>query len=258
MNPVLRAHSLASLDAASIRRLPGRARALVVVACGAVEQHGGHLPVGTDTLLARAWLERALPLLPPGRVWLGPPLEIGKSNEHAGFPGTLDCGARLLLAQADAIAAQVAAWGFRTLALVNTHGGNASVLAVAARAAHTRHGLRAALLSNWHKPALHSPREAAWGFHAGEFETSLLLALEPGAVDAAAAVDAYPVSCDTEAPLRPEKAPATHAWTTRGLSPSGVLGAPSQATAGKGRRWLDDGARELARRLRALLPPARR
>jgi creatinine amidohydrolase len=237
---------------ARLRRLPGRARAVVIVPCGAIEQHGSHLPVGTDTLLAAAWLERALPLLPRGAAWIAPAIEIGKSNEHAGYPGTLDCGAELLLAQCDAIAEQVAAWGFRTLAFVNAHGGNSAVLALAARAIHAHLGLRTALLSNWQKPDLHSARERDWGFHAGEFETSLLLALNAGAVDLASARDAYPVSSDNGSPLQPENAPATFAWITRDLSPSGVLGAPSQASAEKGRRWLDEGARELARRLLAL------
>jgi creatinine amidohydrolase len=140
---------LIAMSGARIRTLPDRAWAPVLLATGAIEQHGPHLPVAVDALMGQVWTERVLALLPPDvPCYVAPPITIGKSNEHAGFPGTLMISKETLRGQLHAIARQLSAWGFRQLAVLNTHGGNSGVLACTLRELEPAHGLRATLLTN--------------------------------------------------------------------------------------------------------------
>jgi creatinine amidohydrolase len=83
-----RAHYLPAMTKAQIDALPDKAWAPVIVTTGAIEQHGPHLPVAFDSLMGQVWLDRVLPLLPPSvSCYVAPPITIGKSNEHTGFPG---------------------------------------------------------------------------------------------------------------------------------------------------------------------------
>lgn len=236
----LRERYLPAMTRAQIDALPDKERAPVIVATGAIEQHGPHLPVAFDALMGQVWLERAVRLLPAGvPCYVAPPITIGKSNEHTGFPGTLTISKETLRLQLLAIARQLAAWGFRTLAVLNTHGGNTSVLAYVLREIGERHGLRAVLLRPdvSLEPPL-SPQEAAYGFHAGELETSWLLAVAPQRVRMELAVCEYPARTDDPGELRPEAAPATFAWASQDVSRSGVMGDATAATAEKGAAWI--------------------
>jgi creatinine amidohydrolase len=108
------------------------------------------------------------------------------------------------------------------------------------------------MLSGYYRPP-QSPQEAAFGFHAGEWETSLMLAASPGLVHMDRAVCEYPARLDAPGVLRPEGAAAVFAWKTADLSKSGVMGDATLATPEKGRRWLDEASAALARRIEALL-----
>jgi creatinine amidohydrolase len=98
-----------------------------------------------------------------------------------------------------------------------------------------------------------APQERTWGFHAGEVETALLLASVPELVDRNAYTSNYIAHVDKPEMLMPENAPATFAWLTRDVSPSGVLGDPRPATAEKGARWIDQASTKLAAALEAML-----
>lgn len=246
-------HSLASLTTEELDALPDKARALVILPTGAIEQHGHHLPVGTDTLLGRLWLEHTLPKLPANApVYVAPALAYGKSNEHLGFAGTLTISARTLRRQLLAQAAHLKTLGFRQLAVLNTHGGNSAILVATLREIQATLGLRAGMLSGYYRPQL-SPQEAAFGFHAGEWETSLLLAGAPALVHMDRAVCEYPARVDAPGTLRPEASAAVFAWKTSDISRSGVMGDATQATAEKGARWLDEASTALARKIETLL-----
>jgi len=101
---------------------------LLVLPTAAVEQHGHHLPLATDTLLNNFMLGKALELLHRDMpVYALPPVCYGKSNEHIGFPGTLSVSAATFMAVVRDIGASVASAGFKKLVLFNTHGGNAAL-----------------------------------------------------------------------------------------------------------------------------------
>jgi len=248
-----RARYLPALTRDELEQIPNKERALVIVPTSAIEQHGAHLPVGVDAILGQAWLKNILPCLRADTpVFVAPPLTYGKSNEHAAFAGTLSLSAstfrRLLLA----VAAQLKALGFRQLAVLNTHGGNSAVLIYSLREIQTTLGLRSGVLGWPYKPE-QTAQEAANGFHAGEWETSLMLAVADELVDMTKAVCEYPAQLSAQGELRPESAPATFSWATEDVSKSGVMGDATSATAEKGRHWLSAQSNALARRIELLL-----
>ncbi|WP_334318956.1 creatininase family protein, partial [Termitidicoccus mucosus] len=251
-----RARYLPALTQARLDAFADKARALVIIPTGAIEQHGRHLPVGVDAILGQAWLNHALPKLSPAaapRVFVAPPVTCGKSNEHAGFPGTVSLSARTLRRLLLALAAHLRGLGFRHIAILNTHGGNSPVIVYTLREIQTVLGLRAGMLG-LPRPADLSAQEAANGFHAGEWETALMLACAGKLVRMDRAVREHPAQVDDPGELRPGGAPAVFAWLTRDISASGVMGDATAATLKKGARWLDESSTALAHRIEELLP----
>ena len=98
-----------------------------------------------------------------------------------------------------------------------------------------------------------SSQERAYGFHAGEVETALLLASVPELVDRSAYTANYIADAAKPELLRPENAPATFAWITTDIAASGVLGDPRPATEENGARWLEEAATRLAAAFEAMV-----
>lgn len=240
--PAYRDRYLPAMTAARIRALPDKSWAPVILTTGAIEQHGPHMPVAVDALMGQVWLCLALSRLPAGAAcYVAPPITIGKSNEHTGFPGTLMISRDTLRSQILAIARQVHAWGFRSLAVINTHGGNVPVLVPTLREVRALFGMRAAVLPSAAATGI-CAQEAAFGIHAGEVETSWILAAAARLTDMSKAVCEYPAQMGDPGEVRPVAAPALQAWASRDLSKSGIMGDASAATASKGERWLEQGA----------------
>lgn len=235
--PRYRSRYLPALTASQIAALPDKAWAPVVIATGAIEQHGPHLPVAVDSFLGQVWVTRAAERLGPEvSFYVAPPITIGKSNEHVGFPGTLIISKGLLRLQLFAIARQLKAWGFGVMVILNTHGGNTSVVTYTLREIRAQLGLRAGYL----RPQISfdlTPQELTYGFHANQWETSALLALAPAHTKPEWAVCHYPASIHDPGELRPENAPATYAWASQDISPSGIMGDAPAGTAADGTLW---------------------
>ncbi len=243
----LGAHPRENLRAAALR--PG---ALALLPTGAIEQHGPHLPVGTDSMIGQGLLARALALVPASLpVFVAPPLLVGQSGEHADWPGTLSLSTRVFSALVRAQVEQLHRLGFRRIAIFNTHGGNSAVLVPLLRELQSLPGLRLGMLQSGFKPT-QSPQEAAYGFHAGEWETSLMLALAPSLVRRAKAIRHYPAQLDDAGELRPVGAALTFVWTTRDIAPQGVIGDATLATPAQGEAWAEGAAASLAERIAQL------
>jgi len=245
----------AYLNWKQVEALP-KSQTLLVLPVAAIEQHGHHLPLATDTLINNLLLGKALERLPKDSpVYALEPVCYGKSNEHLGFPGTMSLSAATFMAVVRDIGASVAASGFIKLALYNTHGGNSSLVDVLARDLRADFGLRTFALfgSGGVRYEGVSAQERAYGFHAGEIETALLLNAAPELVDRSAYTVNYIAQVDKPETLLPENAPATFAWLTRDIAPSGVMGDPRPATAENGALWAEQAAERIAHALEAML-----
>jgi creatinine amidohydrolase len=247
--------NFAYLNWKQVDALP-RDTTLLVLPTAAIEQHGHHLPLATDTLINNLLLGHALAKLPADApVYALPPVHYGKSNEHIGFPGTLSVSSTTFMAVLRDLGASVSSAGFRKLALYNTHGGNTALIDVMARDLRAEFKLRTFALhgSGGVKFDGLSAQERAYGFHAGEVETAFLLASVPELVDRSAYTANYIADIAKPEMLLPENAPATFAWLTRDIAASGVMGDPRPATAENGARWLDEAATRLAAALEAMM-----
>lgn len=215
---------------------------VVILPIGAIEQHGPHLPVITDTLIVTHILEATLQRLPEEvRAWALPAVNYGKSNEHIAFPGTITLSLSTVTALLHDIATSLKRAGFRRLALINGHGGNVAVLEATARDIRAATGLmcfclQPALLVD--APFAISAQEKRLGIHAGELETSMLLAIAPELVKLDQAVAHFPDFPAAQTPLFLFGAAST-AWLSHDWSPTGVFGDATLGTKEKGEALIE-------------------
>jgi creatinine amidohydrolase len=217
----------------------------VVLPIGSTEQHGPHLPVGTDTLIVEAVVDGVIQQLTDVDCLFLPTVWVSKSNEHSAFLGTVSLSREALSQVVEQIAASVAQAGFRKLVFMNAHGGNTGLLDVLGRDVRQSLGL---LVFGLELPNFYSAPAATRGapvpldIHAGYFETSVLLARYPrlmtgrrfaglgsdrerGRVAASFGGFEY---------LTPEGKPVSVPWLTGDYAEDGVVGDPTQASAAVG------------------------
>lgn len=226
-------------------------RVIAVLPVAAVEQHGPHLPVGVDTFIMEGYLRRAVERLPDDLPALFLPVQaIGKSNEHLAFPGTLTFSVETVLRAWTEIGESVYRAGCRKLVLLNSHGGNMAPLDIVARDLRVRLGMLV-VVASWHRfgypDGLYSASELTHGIHAGDAETSLMLAFRPDLVRTEALEDFVPASVAMEQDFTWLKVtqPIGFGWTAQDVSPSGAMGDAASATLGKGEASADYGATAL-------------
>jgi creatinine amidohydrolase len=237
----MRRHFWADLTTEDFKALdPERTIAILPVA--AVEQHGPHLPVSTDTVIADGMIAETLQRLPDDlSVLVLPTQAIGKSNEHLRSPGTVTLTAATALAAWTEIGESIHRAGLRKLVLINSHGGNVDPLGIVARELRVRFGMLA-VVAAWRRfglPAgLYTELEASVGIHAGDIETSLMLHFRPDLVRMEKARNFAPTSIEiakTFKHLRPTGFTA-FGWLAQDIHPSGAAGDAASATAEKGRK----------------------
>jgi len=245
----------ADLPAPAFRDLPDDM--IAVLPLGAVEQHGPHLPLSVDRDLADAVVKRSLKALSVDQnVLFLPTLAITKSGEHDRFPGTLSLSAETLLSALRDIGASIARAGVARLVLLNAHGGNTAVLEIAARDLRMTHEMIVATCS-WFGFANYDgvidANALAIDIHAGEIETSAMLAAYPQKVDMMRARNFAPAMIDWHARFQHiglTGEPARPAWIAEDLNPGGACGNAAAATAEKGEKLLSSAAQNFAAFLR--------
>ncbi|MFO1154062.1 MAG: creatininase family protein [Rhodospirillales bacterium] len=229
------------------------ATTVVILPVAAIEQHGPHLPLGTDRIICDAILDAGLARLPPlvGPVLRLPTQGIGCSTEHASYPGTLTLSAEAAVSLWTDIGRHVAAAGLRKLILFNAHGGQVALVDIVAQRLRREARLLVVRASYFHLPlpdGLLDEAEARFGWHGGTLETSLMLHIAPELVrrehvrrfaSAAASI------ADRHRVLAVEGA-AGMGWLAEDLNPAGVTGDAAAATAELGEVLLAHYAGQLA------------
>ena len=171
---------------------------VLILPIGSVEQHGRHMPLGTDSMLAHGVALGAVERLPAGSTAVLPPPWYGYSPHHMRYPGTVSLSVETLSALVGDIVGSVVAHGFRRIVLVNGHGGNAGIVDVLSADLGARHYGRARIAGLTYfklaQAAITKLRESRPGGmgHACEFETAMMLHIRPDTVHMERAVTAYP------------------------------------------------------------------
>lgn len=228
------------------------ARAVAVLPVAAIEQHGPHLPLGVDAMINRGVLAAALPLTAAAtQLYVLPALPVGKSDEHAAFPGTLTLSAATLMQVWLEIGQSVARAGLRKIVLLNSHGGQPQIAQIVAQTLRMQQGMLAVVANTYGfgEPAgLWPAEEQAHGIHGGANETSLIQHLRPELVRLAALGNFMPASVAQEAEARELRffGDAAMAWATQDLHESGACGDATLASAEAGEQILRHMAQRLA------------
>jgi creatinine amidohydrolase len=222
---------------------------IAILPIAAIEQHGPHLPVFTDTCIAEGQVSRVLELLPPDLPATFLPVQaIGKSNEHISSPGTLTLSWDTVTRAWEEIGDSVARAGIRKLVLVTSHGGNVPIMDIVARELRVKHDMlvTATGWSRFGQPhGIFPDEEFAYGIHGGDIETSIMLYLRPDLVDMSKAADFHSAQLDFIREFKHLRGhgPAQFGWKAQDLNPAGTVGNAAAATAVKGEASLDHAAR---------------
>lgn len=228
-------------------------QSIVIQPIGAIEQHGPHLPVIVDHLIAEAAARATVEAYGDELdLWLLPAQPVGKSNEHLWSAGTLSLSATSLLSVLDDLARSIATTGARKLVFLNGHGGNSSLLNVACREIRLAHGLQTFLLHPFVPPDQGGPSpdsELGMGVHGGHVETSVMLHLAPESVRMDLATRNVPDRLAENRQVR-FGGPATFGWLSNDFGPDGHVGDPTGATSEEGRRLFEASVEMLGAQLR--------
>ena len=212
---------------------------IVVLPLGAIEQHGPHLPLNTDFVVADAVSRAAVEKFgAETNAWLLPTLPFTKSNEHAWAAGTMWLSATTMMSVIDDIGRCVASTPAKKLMFINGHGGNSALMAMMNRELRLKYGLQT-FLAHPHMPAdqggSSAVSELGMGVHGGVAETSVMLHLRPDLVDMSLAVRRVPEGLAKNEQVK-FGGRVAFGWLSNDFFPEGHIGDPTGASAELGAR----------------------
>jgi creatinine amidohydrolase len=219
-------------------------RTIAILPLGAHEYHGPHLPLDTDTIIAKAVADRLRTALPDDLdVIFLEPEPVGYSPEHLDRAGTKSLPYDEAIEKWLAVAGDLASRGILKLILLNAHGGNSPLMTIVATEARIRFNMLC-VATSWTRfgmpDGVISPEAKAIDIHGGDIETSVMLAIAPDRVDMADANDFPSAQTEYAKHFRHLRAYGPHAfgWTMRDLNADGAAGNAAIATAEKGEALL--------------------
>lgn len=215
---------------------------IVLIPIGSLEQHGPHLPLATDTILAYEVAKKVAEKL---KAALAPAIPFGISAEHINFSGTISLSPDTFISLIRDICKSLVRHGFRKIIFINAHGGNAGILATMIQALREEFKATFILANIWELVTeefqrIRESKECKMG-HADEFETSLFLAVDMSKVRLnkirmEREKSLYKLCADPFIKMNKVQI----AWLTEDLSESGVIGDPSKASKEKGELLIND------------------
>jgi creatinine amidohydrolase len=215
---------------------------ILLLPIGAVEQHGPHLPMSVDMVIAHETATAVVDACGTALdVWQLPTLSLSKSNEHAWSPGTLYLSPDTLSAVLRDIGRALAATRAERLVLLNAHGGNTTHLGTALRELRLEFGLKTFLAHPSLPPAYggtSTAEELGMGIHGGRNETSVFMHLRPGEVDLSRAERKVPERLAANKHVKFGGSVA-FGWLSNDFDPDGYIGDPTGATAELGCQLFD-------------------
>lgn len=231
---------------------------IILIPVGALEQHGNQAPLGTDDIIAEAMVEyigRALEKAgePDFPMLVFPVIPVGLSTEHRNFCGSITLRPDTYYHLLYDICVSLAHHGFKKIAFLICHGGNAPIIQVLSRELRSELGISPFFLSSG---AFSHPDVKAtisegniWDFHGGEMETSMVMAVDESLVKLETSEAGIPASFEHNKALLPYGTVSigwvSEDWKTKEGKPIGIGGDPSGATAEKGRIILETSAKVL-------------
>ncbi len=216
-------------------------KTIAILPIAAVEQHGPHLPVGTDTILNQGCLDLLVKTVPAQLdLRILPIQSVGKSNEHLWAKGTLTLPAAVQIEAWLELGLSVARTGIRKLVMINSHGGNEEIMGIVARELRVRADLFV-VKTSWTRfgapDGLYSDIERRHGIHGGDLETSLVMHFRPELVNRQELQNFPSVTAQNEIDYKYLRPTGQHsyAWIASDLNPNGAVGEAAKASAEKGR-----------------------
>ncbi|MCU1400320.1 MAG: putative creatinine amidohydrolase [Acidimicrobiales bacterium] len=241
ISPTPRTRHLADLTGPDVSRLLTE-DSIIVQPLGAIEQHGPHLPLNTDLIIAEATADAtAASVGDELDVWVLPPLAYTKSNEHAWSPGTIWLSSSTLQAVLGDIGRCIAKTPAKRLVFLNGHGGNSTLLGTANREIRLEHGLMT-FTTHPGVPAdqggTSAEGEHGMGIHGGTDETSVMLHLAPHLCDMSKAERRIPEGMIGNRYVK-FGGKVSFGWLSNDFFDDGYIGDPTMATAELGRELFD-------------------
>ena len=221
---------------------------ILVLPLGAIEQHGPHLPLNTDFVVADAVSRAAVDKFgAETNAWLLPTLPFTKSNEHAWAAGTMWLSATTMMAVIDDIGRCVGSTPAKKIMFINGHGGNSALMAMMNRELRLKYGLQT-FLAHPHMPAdqggSSAESELGMGVHGGVDETSVMLHLRPDLVDMSLAVRRVPEGLANNEQVK-FGGRVAFGWLSNDFFPEGHIGDPTGASADLGARMFSGAVESL-------------
>jgi creatinine amidohydrolase len=225
---------------------------IVVLPVAATEQHGPHLPVSVDHSIIDGIVSHAVAKMPSDLpVAVLPTIPVGKSNEHARFAGTLTLSVDTLIKVWSEIGDNVASQGIKKLVILNSHGGQVSVMDIVVRDLRIKHKMLA-IAASWFAWPLPAGMNGAHDIHAGQIETSMMRYLTPEwvAMDRAQNFVSATRQWEQDYQYLGLTPGGKIGWQVQDLNPNGACGDAIDTSAAMGEKLINHAATQFIELLR--------